>query len=530
MRSAHGTSIYVRFPAVFFAFVALPASASNAPRIRTVMSEGSDPSSRAGERVHAAVATPDPRRWIALAAALTAPFLGVVDFFIVNLALPQIHERLGASFAQQELVIALYGLAYAVFVVTGGRLGDTHGRKRVFLLGLLGFVIASILCGLAPSPVFLLCARFFQGFTAALAFPQVLAVIQVTFPEHERPRALAYFGLTVGLASIAGQLLGGHLIEWNPFDWGWRTLFLINIPIGGLALVLAQRTLRETRAPDPPTLDLSGVAIATLGLVMFLFPLVEGAQSTWPPWLVVMFVASFPVLWLFWRHEQSAARHGRDPLIDPTLFTLPTFRRGLAMIGAYFFGGGSFFLVLSLYEQNGLKMSTLEAANSFTPFAIALLLSSLFAARHVATRRGTFLLIGISCMIGGLATLVVALATTSTGDARAIVPVALSIYGFGQGFLSPVLFSTVVSGVPLRSAGSASGVIATCQQVSSSLGVGVIGLVFAKTLQDQVGPHATARAAACALGVNLLTMTTAGVLAMRLPRVKHVVRAETLEV
>jgi MFS family permease len=182
------------------------------------MSEGSDPSPRAGERVHVAAGAPDPRRWLALAAALTAPFLGVVDFFIVNLALPQIHERLGASFAQQELVIALYGLAYAVFVVTGGRLGDTHGRKRVFLLGLLGFVIASILCGLAPSPLFLLCARFFQGFTAALAFPQVLALIQVTFPEHERPRALAYFGLTVGLASIAGQLLGGHLIEWNPFD------------------------------------------------------------------------------------------------------------------------------------------------------------------------------------------------------------------------------------------------------------------------------------------------------------------------
>jgi EmrB/QacA subfamily drug resistance transporter len=462
---------------------------------------------------------PDPRRWLALVAALTAPFLGVVDFFIVNLALPQIHDKLGASFAQQELVIAFYGLAYAVFVVTGGRMGDTHGRKRMFLVGLAGFVLASILCGIAPDPVFLLGARLFQGFTAALAFPQVLALIQVSFPEHERPKALAYFGLTVGLASIAGQLLGGHLIEWNPFGWGWRTLFLINVPVGGVALAMAARTLRETRADDPPTLDLSGVFIATLGLVMFLLPLVLGPQLHWPAWVIATFVGSFPVLWLFWRHEMSAAAHGRDPLIDPTLFGLPTFRRGLAMIYAYFAGGGSFFLVLSLYEQNGLHMSTLEAANSFTPFAVALLCSSLFAARHVTTRRGTFLAIGMSFMVSALAVLVVTLATTSTGDAHVMIWVALSIYGFGQGFLSPVLFSTAVSGVPLRSAGAASGVISTAQQVSSSLGVGVIGLVFSTALAGGTGPHATAHAAAWALGVNLLTMSTAAVLAMRLPRI-----------
>jgi EmrB/QacA subfamily drug resistance transporter len=464
---------------------------------------------------------PDPRRWLALVAALTAPFLGVVDFFIVNLALPQIETSLGATFAQQELVIAFYGLAYAVFVVTGGRMGDTHGRKRMFLIGLAGFVLASILCGIAPDPLFLLGARLFQGFTAALAFPQVLALIQVSFPEHERPKALAYFGLTVGLASIAGQLLGGHLIEWNPFGWGWRTLFLINIPVGGIALVMAARTLRETRAEKPPTLDMSGVFIATLGLVMFLVPLVMGPQLDWSPWVIATLVGSFPVLFLFWRHEMSAARRGRDPLIDPTLFELPTFRRGLAMLAAYFVGAGSFFLVLSLYEQKGLGMTTLQAANSFTPFAVALLCSSLFAARHVTTRRGTFLAVGMSCMVSSLAVLVVTLATTASGDAHEMIWVALAIYGFGQGFLSPVLFSTAVSGVPLRSAGAASGVISTAQQVSSALGVGVIGLVFSTALAGGSGPHATARAAAWALGVNLLTMSTAALLAMRLPRFRE---------
>jgi MFS family permease len=485
------------------------------------MAEVSDPSARTAAGVVPAHVAPDPRRWLALAAALTAPFLGVVDFFIVNLALPQIRERLGATFAQQELVVAFYGLAYAVFVVTGGRLGDTHGRKRMFMIGLGGFLLASLLCGLAPSPLFLLAARLFQGFTAALAFPQVLALIQVTFPEHERPRALAYFGFTVGLASIAGQLLGGHLIEWNPFDWGWRTLFLINIPIGGVALVLAQRTLHESRTSDPPTLDMGGVAIATLGLVLFLVPLVEGHQAGWPPWAIVMLASSAPVLWFFWRHEKSAAEHGRDPLIDLLLFRLPTFRRGLAMIGAYFVGGGSFFLVLSLYEQNGLKMSALSAANSFTPFAIALLCSSMFASRHVTGRGGTFLAAGMTCIVIALATIVLALFTAPDGDARTTILVALSLYGLGQGLLMPVMYSTVLANVPLRSAGAASGVLATCQQVSSSLGVGVIGLVYSSVLGKGAGAGAQAHAAAWALSVNLATMTTAALLAMRLPRAER---------
>jgi MFS family permease len=279
---------------------------------------------------------------------------------------------------------------------------------------------------------------------------------------------LAYFGLTIGLASICGQLLGGHLITWNPFGWGWRALFFVNLPIGGAAFWLARRTLHETRTDDPPTLDMSGVALATLALVLFLFPLVEGHEAGWPPWAVVMLCCSLPVAWVFWRHEKSAARRGRDPLIDPSLFRLATVRRGLMMCGAYFIGAGSFFLVLSLYEQNGLAMTTLEAANSFTPFAIALLCSSIFASRHVTTRRGMFLAVGMCCIVVSIAILVIALARASGGDARGTILFALALYGFGQGLLSPVMYSTVLSNVPLRSAGAAAGVLSTCQQVSAA--------------------------------------------------------------
>lgn len=460
---------------------------------------------------------PDPRRWIGLCAALTAPFLGVLDFFVVNLALPQIGEKLGATFAQQESVIAIYALSYAVFVVTGGRLGDTHGRRRVFLIGLAGFVLASLLCGLAPDPWFLIAARFLQGFAAALAFPQVLALVQVSFPEHERPRALAYFGLNVALASIAGQLLGGLLVHWNWFDLGWRVVFLINLPIGGLALWIAARTLPEARAEDPPTLDLGGVAIATAGLALLLVPLIEGHQAGWPAWAIAMLVASVPVLWWFFRAERRAAAHGKDPLIDLELFRLRTFRRGLSMIATYFFGGGSLFLILSIYLQRGLGMETLDAALSFTSYAGALLVSSLVASHYVARHRLKFLHGGFLLACAGLGCLVAGLATTRTGDARVSIMVGLAIFALGQGCISPVMFSTVLSGVPLRSAGAASGVLSTCQQVSSMLGVAVIGLVFATALGAHAGAASYAHAATVALSINLASMIGAALLAWRLP-------------
>jgi EmrB/QacA subfamily drug resistance transporter len=461
---------------------------------------------------------PDPRRWIGLFAALAAPFLGVLDFFIVNLALPQIHDRLGASFSEQELVIALYGLSYAVFVVTGGRLGDTHGRKRMFFIGLSGFIFASLLCGIAPSPLFLLGARFVQGFGASLAFPQVLALVQVNFPEHERPKALAYFGFAVGLASILGQVLGGVLIGLDLFGWGWRTLFLINLPVGGTALWIASRTLREVRSSHPPTLDMSGVLLATIALALFLIPLVEGYERGWPPWSLVMLALFLPALALFLLHEKSASRRGRDPLVDPMLFKLETFRRGLAMIGSYFIGGGAMFFVLSTYEQKGLGKDALSAALTFTGFAVALLASSITASRFVVWHPRKFLFGGLASLCIGLSIIVSGLASTSDGDARQAITCGLALYGLGQGCVSPVMYSTVLSGVPLRSAGAASGVLATCQQIAAVVGLPVIGLVFMSALSGESGALPYAHAAAWALSVNLASMVLATVLALRLPR------------
>ncbi len=387
----------------------------------------------------------------------------------------------------------------------------------MFFIGLSGFLAASLACGLAPSPWFLLGARLAQGIFASLVFPQVLALTHVNFPEHERPKALAYFGLAVALASIAGQILGGLLIHLDLLGWGWRWLFLINLPIGAVALTIAARTLHETRSENPPTLDMSGVVIVSLGLALLLVPLVEGHEQGWPPWAIAMLVASVPVLWLFARHERSASSRGRDPLVDPKLFELKTFRRGLAMITSYFIGGGSMFLILSIYEQQGLGKDAMAAALTFGGFAVALLVSSITASRLVSLHRTKFLYGGFAFLCAGVATIVVGLAVTATGDARLAITIGLASYGFGQGCVSPVMYSTALTGVPIRSAGAASGVLATFQQIASAMGVALIGLVFSTVLHGASGGLAHAHAAACALTVNLASMMLASFLALRLP-------------
>ncbi len=223
-----------------------------------------------------------------LVVLLTGAFLPAFDFFVVNVALPSMHAELGARPQDLELVVAGYGLAFAILLVTGGRLGDLYGRKRLFIAGMAGFTAASALCGLATSPAVLIAARVLQGLTAALMNPQVLAIIRVTFPAGERARAIGYFGTTLGLASIAAQFVGGALVQADIAGLGWRPIFLVNVPVGCAALWFASRTLRESRAQGRPTLDLGGIALATVTLVLLVYPLVEGRGLGWPGWIIAM--------------------------------------------------------------------------------------------------------------------------------------------------------------------------------------------------------------------------------------------------
>src|ERR1700735_970603 len=259
----------------------------------------------------------DPRRWLTLVILLLAAFMNLLDVSIVNIAIPSIQRNLHASYADVQWALAGYTLAYALVLITGGRLGDTFGRKRLFLIGVIGFTIMSALCGAAQSPGMLIAARVVQGAMGAIMVPQVLAVIQVIFPPKERIKALAGFGVTAGLGTVSGPLLGGLLIQHNLFGLGWRPIFLINVPVGIIAVVASAVLVRESRGPKPPRLDPVGVGLISAALLLLLSPLVEGRQLGWPAWTFVSMAAAAPVLAAFIGYERHKTRRDGSPLVAP---------------------------------------------------------------------------------------------------------------------------------------------------------------------------------------------------------------------
>src|SRR5580698_10423968 len=242
---------------------------------------------------------PDPRRWLTLIILLLAAFMNLLDVSIVNIAIPSIQRDLHASYADVQWALAGYTLAYALVLITGGRLGDIFGRKRLFLIVVTGFTIMSALCGAATGPGMLIGCRVVQGAMGAIMVPQVLAVIQVIFPPAERIKAFAGFGVSAGLGTVSGPLLGGLLIQHNLFGLGWRPIFLINVPVGIIAFAASAVLVRESRAANRPRLDLAGVALISAALLLLLYPLVEGRQLGWPLWTYVSMALCVPAFAAF---------------------------------------------------------------------------------------------------------------------------------------------------------------------------------------------------------------------------------------
>ena len=474
----------------------------------------SSPASTAAATVES---SPDPGRWKSLAVVLCAAFLVALNFFIVNVSVPSIRSSLHAGFAEVQFVIASYGLTYSVFLISGGRLGDIYGRKRLFIYGVAGFTAASLFCGMAPSPVFLISARALQGVSAALVFPQVLAIMQVTFPQKERAKAFGLYGTVIGTSSFSGNVLGGVLVSANIFDLGWRAIFLINIPVG-LAVIAFARFVRESRSPKARRLDLGGVAIMILGLTLLLYPLIQGRQRGWPAWTFVCIAAFVPVMTVFVLYEKRVARGGGSPLVELSLFQDRAFVIGL-YTGICFFGGTAAFLFVStVFLQNGLGYSALEAGLTFAWFAIAFLGSSLASVR-VQPRLGSRIInLGAALMIIGLTALLF-LASWRGASLRGLdlAPV-LVVYGAGQGFVMPTLISTILINIHGHDAGAASGVLSTVQQASFAIGVAVIGTVFFSVLGSLTSADAFIHALRSALAVNIGLLVVTFILILKIPR------------
>jgi MFS family permease len=423
------------------------------------------------------LSTINPRRWIVLAVVVAAQFMYVVDIFIVSVAIPAIRADLNASAAQMESVIALYQIAYASMVITGGRLGDMYGARRLFLIGLIGFTATSIACGLATTGSALVLARLAQGLTAALMVPQVLATIHSLFPDAARSRAFAVFGMALGLGGVVGFIGGGWLVTLSPYGLGWRTIFFVNGPIG-VALLLATIWLMPSqRKQKRAQLDLASVAVLFAGLTLLVGPLLFGHEFGWPLWLFVVMGVGAVLLASFPRLQRSVERRGGSPLVEPALLADSAFVRGLIATFFFFLSNISFYFVVTLFMQTAMGLHALDAGFVMVPLTVAFVI----AARRAGGAQAAS---GVSALIKACAVQALALASLavligwSDAPPMFVLMVPLTIFGYGQGLVMAQLFSTVLRSIAHSRAGSASGVLVTAQQVANASGVAIVGAIY----------------------------------------------------
>lgn len=450
----------------------------------------------------------------ALVVLLSAIFLAMTDFFVVNVALPDIGRDLSASTSALELVIAGYAVAYALGLVTGGRLGDAYGRKRLFLFGMAAFTLTSALCGFAPTALVLVAARIAQGGAAAAMVPQVLATLQATTTGQGRARALAAFGATGGLAAVFGQLGGGLLVAADILGTSWRPVFLLNVPIGIVAITVAARTLPDTRSPEPARIDVPGTILLGATILALLVPLVEGRSQGWPLWAWCSLAAAPLLAWVLLRVENRVERTGHTPLLPPSLLRLSGMRRGLAIGVPFFTGFGGFMFVYAEFTQIVMGWSALTAGLALTPMALLFLVVSLSTARLLA-RWGRRTVISVGAALQGSGLLLLGVTVLAAGSRVSPLELApgLLLAGAGQAMVMPPLIGVILADVPPSLAGAGSGLFSTLQQACLALGVAVFGSVFLELLPH----HGQVAAFDAAVGVQVLAAALVLAIARRLP-------------
>ncbi|MEF3119344.1 MFS transporter [Streptomyces chrestomyceticus] len=452
------------------------------------------------------------RPWAALVVLLCGTFLANLDVFIVVVAMPALERDLGADGSQQQLVLAGYQLVYALGLAAGGRLGDALGSLRVFGLGMAVFTAASVVCGAAPTTAVLVLARLFQGAGTALMVPQVYRAARTLFTGAAQRRAYAAIGAVMGLGAIGGQLLGGWLLSADVLGLGWRAVFLVNVPVGVLALTLLPwaagghpRVRRE-----PVRADLPGLGLAAAALGLFTVPLVAGGTGGMVWWGPACLAASVPVAACFLRHERALDARGGSPLVPPLLLGLDGFRRGIVLIVLVNCGLAAFVLMLGLLLQKGLRWSPLATGAGMVPAAVAFAAGSLIAPRLARGAEARLLVLASLAATAGYAGCAVSALGT---DPRWLLGAVCAVGGALGLCVTPAL-SVTLRTVPEPVAGAASGVVSTAQQLGAALGVCVYGFLFFAQVR------ATADVvAAFAVTTTALTTTSAAaaVLARGLP-------------
>jgi EmrB/QacA subfamily drug resistance transporter len=459
-----------------------------------------------------------PRRWLMLPVVLMAMFMAGFDIWAVNVAAPSLQRDLHVSDAALQLVVGGYAFMYASGMVTGGRLGDLLGYRRMFMTGVITFAAASLLCGFARSPGELVGARLLQGLTGAVMVPQVLALITAAFGVRERTRALAWFGVTMGIGFVSGQILGGGLIQANILGLGWRAIFLVNVPVGILAMIAASAVVPHAWADHRPRLDLAGAAGVSASLALALVPLTLGRDEGWPPWTYASLAAALPVLALTVAWERRLGRRGGEPLLDLPLFRDRAFSAGLAVNFGLIFFFGSFMFVLTLLLQTGLGQPPLRAGIEALPLAAAFTIMSILSPR-LAARFGPRS-VTAGAVIAALGTAMLALTGARYGAHLTgwdLAP-ATTLIGVGQGMALPSLIGVVLTHVRPERAGAAAGILTTTQQFGAASGIAIVGAIFYGAIGAVPGRGSFVAGMVLAMSVNAVLLAVAAAVTLLLPR------------
>jgi EmrB/QacA subfamily drug resistance transporter len=427
---------------------------------------------------HEAAPETDRRALIRMLIVVSGMFMITLDFFVVNVAIPSTRADLHASAAAIEFIVSGFSLAYAACMLTAGRLGDLYGRRRLFGVGMVLFTLASLAAGLAPTSGVLIAARVVQGVGAAVMTPQMLAILNTSFTGAQRVRAFTAFALSMGIGATFGQFIGGVLIHLDIAGLGWRTIFLINVPIGVASVLMMRGYIPESRGTGRPGLDLIGSLLGSFGLLAIVFPLVEGREQGWPAWSWVCLAASVPLLYGFAVRQHRLEKTDRAPLISLSLFRERAFSVGVLIILGFFAAMASFMLVLALYLQDGHDLSPLTSGVVFAALGIGYVPAA-FAAPKLAVRLGKHVLtLGALVVAAGYALLIVAVTAIDVSGPSVWVMPGLCVAGVGMALFCNPVTPTVLAGVAPSHAAAAAGVLSTAQECGNALGVSAIGVVF----------------------------------------------------
>lgn len=461
------------------------------------------------------------QRSMALAIVATAMILDLVDMTIINVAVPTLQAQLGASDAEVQWMVAGYSTVFSLLLITGGRLGDIVGYRRAFLIGVAGFTLTSLLCGLAQGPGQLVGARLLQGATAAIMLPQVMSLTQIMYPPQERMAALGLFGILGGLAAVLGPVIGGLILSANLFGLGWRPIFLINLPIGIVALALAARILPAGRSAHRPRLDMKGTLLVMALLFALIFPLIQGRDYGWPLWGFALMGCSLPVAVILARHSRARMARDGSALIVPALFHARGFTIGLLTTVTFQIATGGLLFTLALAMQRGLHFTAAQVGVAHIPYAFGASFAIGLLSRKALPRFGPIVISwGAMLMIAGLVALIGLFhAPQLMNDEPWLMGLPLLGMGLGMGLAGGPLPPCTLSEVDVGHAGSASGTLKATQQLGSAIGAAGIGTLFFLTQPDNsIDAQDAIWAFTLSATAVVVILAVVGMLALAIPR------------